>query len=101
MRKGARIISLILITVVLLSHLFSYAYKYHNEHHECTGEDCQICLVLNTCEKTIEEFKIIPSTFEKIIISIIIFASAFIAHKAVEVVRKQDTLVSEHIEMLN
>ncbi len=101
MKRGTRIVNLIIIIFVVLSYFFSIAYKYHNEHHNCTGEDCPICLVLDSCEKTIEEFKFIPGGLEKAILVIAVFVFAIIVYKVVKLLVKQDTLVSNHIKMLN
>lgn len=57
MESKKRISAVIVIALLLVTLLFSYTYMIENEHHDCSGEDCPICMEIEAAMQTISGMK--------------------------------------------
>ena len=48
--RTKRILTVLLIIAVCLAMLFSVCFLACSSHHDCTGEDCVICMQISLCE---------------------------------------------------
>lgn len=48
-----------LIMLLLLSMLFTSGYIAAESVHDCSGEDCPVCVLLSLCEQNIRTFKLL------------------------------------------
>ena len=53
-----RVFKIIVALTVLLSVVLYAAFIFANLHHDCPGEDCEICSVIAICRSTIKSFGI-------------------------------------------
>ena len=60
MNKRNRAIAVTITILLLSSVLFSYLFIVENAHHVCTGEDCHICMEIETAIHTIYSIKALP-----------------------------------------
>ena len=51
--NGRRIMAGIMSLLMLMIVLFSAFFIAAETHHDCCGEDCQICACIQQCEKTL------------------------------------------------
>lgn len=58
--KKTRLLSWIMAVIVSVTVLFCYQYMIQNAHHNCSGEDCPVCMELAMAAHTLSELKIIP-----------------------------------------
>lgn len=50
-----KIFALAVCIVLVLSFLLSVSFVSHGSFHECLGEDCRICVVIQKCAETLRE----------------------------------------------
>ena len=55
MNKAYRILAVALVCLLAAVMLFSAFYPAVESDHECSGEDCAICAVLNACENFLHQ----------------------------------------------
>ena len=55
MNKADRILAAALACLLAVVMLFSAFYLAVESNHECSGEDCAICAVLNACENLLHQ----------------------------------------------
>lgn len=60
MKKRTKIMAVILIVLFLITVCLSYIFIIENAHHNCTGEDCTICMQLEHAEQFLSGLKFIP-----------------------------------------
>ncbi|MBO4212936.1 MAG: hypothetical protein J5894_02360 [Clostridia bacterium] len=53
-----RIFKILVALTVLLSVLLYAAFIFANLHHDCPGENCEICSIIAICRSTIKSFGI-------------------------------------------
>ena len=51
-----RVVKILVALTVLLSVVLYAAFIFANLHHDCPGEDCEICSVIAICRSTIKSF---------------------------------------------
>lgn len=89
----------LLIVFALLTLLLQFSYVIIEYNHDCDGEDCPICDIINNFHSDIN--KIIP-TYSTVIFSFLIYLSIsiklFIAYYAYE---KKRTLITLKVELNN
>ena len=51
-----RVFKILVALTVLLSVVLYAAFIFANLHHDCPGEDCEICSVIAICRSTIKSF---------------------------------------------
>ena len=49
MENAKKLFALALCALLVLSVLFSASFVSHEADHDCGGEDCQICAMINKC----------------------------------------------------
>lgn len=54
MNKNKRIVALVVCIALMAVMLFSSAYVAHLADHDCIGEGCQICAVLENCQQNLK-----------------------------------------------
>lgn len=52
--KSRRIIAWIALFAILFVMLFSTMFISRHAHHDCTGPDCEICVVMQQCSNTLK-----------------------------------------------
>lgn len=98
MQINNKVLSIIVLVVFLSVSLFSYNYIVENIDHNCTMEECSICVQLEVIIKSILNLKftiIIPF----IVIIICLFLHFSIIERTSFSVKK--TLISLKVELLN
>ena len=55
MEKMRRTFAFVVFIALLLSVLFSISFVSHGASHDCVGEDCQICAVINKCAEILRD----------------------------------------------
>lgn len=58
MKQHLRIISVVLCFVIVFSIVLSTAFIINFTNHECSGDDCEICYHIHTCEQTLKKLAI-------------------------------------------
>ena len=58
--KRSRIIAFMAAVILLVTVFFSYEYIIQNAHHNCSGEECTVCMELAMAAQTISHLKVIP-----------------------------------------
>lgn len=58
-----RFLSLLMAVVVVMAVLCPIFFMIAESGHECTGEDCAICCVINNCENALKLFGFISIAF--------------------------------------
>lgn len=53
-----RVFKILVALTVFLSVVLYAAFIFANLHHDCPGEDCEICSVIAICRSTIKSFGI-------------------------------------------
>ncbi|MDD3240793.1 MAG: hypothetical protein PHW47_12090 [Lachnospira sp.] len=85
----------VMLAVVLF---FSYAYLLENAHHDCTGENCPICLEMEAAQQIISGFKVLP------VLPLVIAVLCVLSHIC-RVMKECDltknTLITLKVELLN
>ncbi len=56
MKKTKRLIAVCLAALFVFAFSFSVSYIALETHHACTGENCRICHVLQSCRDTLTSF---------------------------------------------
>lgn len=57
MESKKRISAIIMIALLFVTLLFSYTYITENEHHDCSGDKCPICMEIEAAMQTISGLK--------------------------------------------
>lgn len=96
MKQHFRAISTMLCIVAVFSIVLSTAFIINFADHECTGDDCEICFHIYTCEQTLKKLTIGASIGAGIITKRIVSAlvSAFCCN-----VCSSDTLISMKVKL--
>ena len=86
-----------LAIIMLISIICSIIYVGEGKYHECTGEDCPICLQLHRVETLLNTLK------EVIVFVICINIPVIVLHVLyrIKILRRQRTLVTMKVQLLN
>ncbi len=98
MKKKNRVIAIVVIVVILLTIFFAHDYIIEKAHHDCTGENCPICLSLEVAIKTITNLIIIPK-LAIILAALCVFTHLCVAFPLFICIKK--TLITLKVELLN
>ncbi|MSS62626.1 hypothetical protein [Velocimicrobium porci] len=60
MKKSYRILVFLMITFLFFEITFSYLYIAENLYHDCSGENCPICMHIDEASQFISSIKLIP-----------------------------------------
>lgn len=93
-----RIMSWILIVFFVTGVLFSYGYIARNVEHDCTGQECPICMHLQQAAQFLSNIKTMSTTPV-----LLAFLSVFTLGAVLVYTHEYctDTLVSLKVELLN
>lgn len=96
--KKTKALSLVMAVIVFVTVLFCYQYMIQNAHHNCSGEDCPVCMELAMVAHTLSELKLIPILpFTMAVLSV--FTLMYTNAKAILCV--QHTLITLKVELLD
>lgn len=98
MKKKTRIMAVVVAVLLLLVILLSYGFIIENAHHNCTGEDCPVCMQLERAEQTVSGLKLISiSSFLMVVICVFTQLCAILF----ESFCVKNTLISLKVELLD
>lgn len=94
--NSIRILAGAISTLLLVALLFSGFYIAFEADHDCTGEDCPICICIHQCETILNQLGYAAALLFSVVVPIFSIALfiMFSAH-----VFMQDTLVSRKVRM--
>ena len=98
MNKWNKVIAVIITILLFSSVLFSYLFIIENAHHVCTGEDCPICMEVETAIHTIYSIKALP------IIPLILAVLCVFTHICMVIIESdctKYTLITLKVELLD
>lgn len=96
--RSKNILVMVLAVLLLFVTFASYQIIGEKAHHECTGENCSICIQLEEAVSYIKSIKYVPIlSFLAVILCVV---TKWVSHK-VEDVCVSRTLISLKVEMLN
>lgn len=97
-RKHKKTLAVLLVAFMLIGILSSHKFIIDNAHHDCTGENCPICLQIEAAVSLIRSIKYVP-------ILSFLMAALIVFTKREDRVEKQiyarNTLISLKVELLN
>ncbi len=93
-RVTAICFALLLFGFIMLSSFFIV----ENAHHDCVGEECQICMEIEAAVRTISNLKIVPVLAFGLVV---LCAFAQICAEILDSGCTKDTLVTLKVELLN
>lgn len=93
-----RYVSMILLIALFVCLFFSYQYMIKNAKHDCSGEDCPICVQLEAAIQFVSSIKVLP-VLPFILAVLCVFTPIYTIHGKSFCVRK--TLVSLKVELLD
>ncbi len=96
--ENKKSIAIVLVLLMLASILFSYYFIIENEHHDCIGESCPICLQIEEAIQFMQSIKYVPILAFIMVVQCLFIK--WIPNKADQVYLK-DTLISLKVELLN
>lgn len=83
--------------LLLVFTIFSVIYKSHEMYHDCSGDGCQICYVLQICEQNIKLLSVVLA-FIAVFSSFFGFKNANAAF-SIKIIAEKNTLVSQKIRL--
>lgn len=98
MRKEQKAAAILLAVLLLGTVLFSCLFIVENVHHDCVGENCPICMEIETALHTISGIKMLP-VLALILAVVCVFTR--ICTKASEFRRAKSTLITLKVELQN
>lgn len=98
MKKGNKLIAVVITLVILSGILFSYEYIAGHTLHDCPGKDCMICGQLEEAAQFISGIKYNP-------VLLFLMALFVMSAKICTIIKKhilvKNTLVTLKVELLN
>lgn len=98
MKKNRKLFAVILAAIFFATILFSYFFIVEQIHHDCTGEDCPICMEIQAALQTISSIKIL-STLPLILSVFYVITQLCMIISESNCVK--DTLITLKVEFLN
>lgn len=95
---GMRIVAGVMSLALTFLVLFSSFFIAKEADHDCTGEDCPVCVCLQLCEKTLHQIGAGAAVCIAVIIPVLFL---FTRIRLFPLVLFQGTLVSEKIRLNN
>lgn len=92
------ITAIILVVVLLSGILFSYDFIIENAHHDCSGENCPICIEIDQAAQIISNIRFVP------VLPFVVAVLCVFTRKGVSVKTLNDrinTLITLKVEALN
>lgn len=98
MEKKRRIFAAATAVLLLAVILFSYPVIAKNAHHDCTGENCPICMEIQSIMKTVSGFKMMHV---KTFLLLVLCVFKHICTVILDLDCTRDTLITLKVELLN
>lgn len=98
MKKSKRAAAICLILLLFGFIMSAYFFIVENAHHDCVGEECQICMEIEAAVRTISNLKILPVLSMGLVI---LCAFAQICAEMLDSGCTKDTLVTLKVELLD
>lgn len=98
MNKKMQVASWLFIAMLLVNILFSYEFIISNAHHDCSGEDCPVCVQIEEAVQFISNIKFI--SILPFVMTVLYVLKEFCS-RLTPVIVTRPTLVSEKIKLLN
>lgn len=96
--KRNKVFSLMLAVMIFVTVLFSYEYIAQNAHHNCSGEQCPVCVELAMAAQTISRLSVIPV----LLFSMAVLCVYTLVHKGTVVrISVPKTLITLKVELLS
>ena len=96
--KTKNILVILLAVLMLFVTFVSYQIIVEKAHHECTGENCSICIQLEEAVSYLKSIKYVPIL--SFLATILCIVTKWVPHKVPDVCVSR-TLISLKVEMLN
>lgn len=93
-----KIVVLLLAALTLFVTFASYQIIVEKAHHECTGENCSVCIQLDEAASYLKSLKYVPVL--SFLTTILCIVTKWVSHKAHNACVNR-TLISLKVEMLN
>lgn len=97
-RTHKKILAVLLVAFMLTGILFSYKFIIDNVHHDCTGENCPICLQIEEAVSFIQSIKYVPIL--SFLMAVLFLFTKREAHETKHIYVR-NTLISLKVELLN
>ena len=97
--KRNRVISWILIIMFSFVSLGSSCFIITHADHDCTGEDCSVCMELTECHKTLNTLG--TAFMGSVHLAVMMFVSFVIVRSLAKTRSDHTTLISLKVELLN
>lgn len=98
MKEKNKVIALAMVVLILATLFLSYDFILENTHHNCTGEECPICMQLEVALQLISNFKWIP-VVPFMLLTAWLFIKFYVSVKQNGYIKK--TLISLRVELLD
>lgn len=98
MKEFKQLFSMIVVAIIVMSMLFSVAFLSCNIHHDCSGEDCPICEMLQMAENVLNKLSLAVATIA-IALCLCVLAQKSMAVYSLAITF--DTPVKQKVKMLN
>jgi hypothetical protein len=98
MNRFKKITAFLLCLIICTLMVFSYVFTIRNADHDCTGDDCSICLEIAACENFIRN---VSAGIAIVSISIIIYNFVCYLFKAVYSFLRSITLITLKVKLTN
>lgn len=98
MRNVKKTIALVLVVLSLMMMFLSQDALIRNAHHHCTGEDCTVCMIVDTAARLLSTMHLVCAWLFAVFV-FCVFARFYTAFKKHICVR--NTLVLLNVELLN
>ena len=96
--RRMNILVMALAVLLLFVTFASYQIIVEKAHHECTGENCSICIQLEEAVSYLKSIKYVPIL--AFLAAILCIVTKWVSHKVQDVCVSR-TLISLKVEMLN
>lgn len=98
MKHHDKKLRLVLMLIVVMCIIFSFVYEKEVEYHECSGQECPICLELHAARDLLNTIKAsIICYIEIILIPVIVVHTLY----RLVILRRQRTLITLKVKLRN
>ena len=93
-----RLLAVITALIVVFALLYSVAYPAFNAEHNCSGDECSVCLIINLCENTV---KLLSAVIAVFLLCTVILRFLFVLLRCVLLNTCKSTLVNLKVKLSN
>lgn len=98
MKKVSKLIAVAVLIFLVAGLLFSYDYIIENAHHDCSREDCPICMEIEAAVQFVSSIRFIPVL--SLVMAVLCVFTQVVASVVNHIGVKQ-TLITLKVELLN